>query len=77
MAGITLAIAQENLTAWLAASTAVAKSQSYRISVNGSERQLARADAAEIREQIKFWDAQVKALDPSCGRTRSRRIVFG
>ncbi len=77
MAGITLAVAETNLAAWLAASAAVAKGQSYRIAVNGSERNLTRADAAEIRQQIEFWDARAKSLDPSVGRTRARRIVFG
>lgn len=59
MAGITQAQAETNLTAWLAASEAVAKSQSYKI----GERMLTRADASEIREQITFWDNKVKSLD--------------
>jgi hypothetical protein len=63
MAGITLADAQAQLTAWLAASTAVASNQSYTI----GSRSLTRADAREIREQIKFWDSQVKRLADSAG----------
>lgn len=71
MAGISLDQAQAQLDQWLAASTAVAQSQRYRISVNGSERELTRADAAEIRQQIQFWDEKVKRLTPSTrGRTR-------
>jgi hypothetical protein len=58
MAGITLTQAQAQLTAWLAASTAVATGQAYAI----AGRSLTRANAAEIREQINFWDAKVKAL---------------
>jgi hypothetical protein len=58
MAGITSAEAQAQLTAWLAASTAVASGQAY--SING--RSLTRANAKEIREMIKFWDGQVKSL---------------
>lgn len=62
MAGITLAQAGAQLTAWLAASTAVAAGQSYTISVGGSSRTMTRADAAAIQKQITFWDRQVKRL---------------
>ncbi len=64
MAGITLAQAEAQLTAWLAASTAVAGNQSYQI----GERRLTRADAGEIGRQVKFWDDTVKRLS----RTKSR-----
>ncbi len=59
MAGITLIQAEAQLTAWLAASTAVAAGQSYAI----AGRSLTRANAAEIRENIKFWNGMVKDLD--------------
>lgn len=58
MAGITLAQAQAQLTAWLAASTAVATGQAYSI----AGRSLTRANAAEIRNQIDYWDSKVKTL---------------
>jgi len=58
MAGITLTQAQAQLDAWLAASLAVAGSQSYRI----GERQLTRADAAEVRGQVEYWQRQVEVL---------------
>ncbi len=58
MAGITLVQAQAQLTAWLAADTAVAAGQAYSIAGHS----LTRANAAEIRENIQFWDAQVKKL---------------
>ncbi len=58
MAGITLAQAETNLAAWLAASEAVAKSQAYSI----AGRTLTRTNAAEIREQIDYWDKKVKNL---------------
>jgi hypothetical protein len=76
MAGITLEQAQANLDAWLAASVAVAKSQSYRISVDGSERELTRANAGLIKDQIQYWDGMVRQLSGT-GRARARRIVFG
>lgn len=58
MAGITLAQAEAQLAVWIAASTAVTSGQSYTIGT----RSLDRVDAAEIREQIQFWDAKVKEL---------------
>ena len=58
MAGITLAQAEAKLAEWLAADTAVASGQAYSI----SGRSLNRANAREIRENIVFWDKQVKRL---------------
>lgn len=77
MAGITLAQAEAQLAAWLSASEAVARSQSYEIDTGNGRRKLTRADAAEIREQVKFWDERVKALTPAAagGRRRTRYIV--
>lgn len=48
---ITLSDATAQVTAWLAASTAVASNQSYEI--NG--RKLTRVDAEEIRMQLQYW----------------------
>jgi hypothetical protein len=77
MAGITLEQAQAQLDAWLAASTAVASSQSYEIDTGNGRRKLQRADAAEIRQMIVYWQKQVTALTPSSagGRKRTRYIV--
>lgn len=58
MAGITLAQAETQLASWLSADTAVATGQSY--SIGG--RSLTRANAKEIRDNIVFWDKQVKRL---------------
>ena len=58
MAGITLEQAEAKLTAWMSADDAVASGQSYSI----SGRSLTRADASEIRDNIIFWDKQVKRL---------------
>jgi len=69
MAGITLAQAEAQLAIWLAADTAVATGQSYSV----SGRALTRADAREIRENIKFWDGQVKRL--SRGGIRMRGVT--
>jgi len=70
MAGITLAQAEAQLALWIAADTAVATGQSY--SVGG--RQLTRADAREIRENIIFWDSQVRRL--SSAEASGGRIVI-
>jgi hypothetical protein len=75
MSAITLAQAQAQLAAWLAASAAVATSQEYEIDTgDGGRRRLKRTDAAEIREQIAYWKAQVEAMTPG-GRRRVRYLV--
>jgi len=72
MAGITLLQAQTALDAWLSANTIVATGQSYRI----GERELRRTDAAEIRQQIDYWDAKVKTLSArQSGRSRARTVI--
>jgi Flp pilus assembly protein TadG len=58
MAGITLAQAEAQLTAWLAADSAVAGGQAYSI----AGRSLTRANAKEITAKIEFWDQKVKTL---------------
>lgn len=66
MAGITLSQAESQLTTWLAADTAVASGQAYSI----AGRSLSRANAKEIRENIEFWDRQVKRLSRGGIRVR-------
>jgi hypothetical protein len=61
MAGITLAQAEAQLTAWLAASTAVAGGQAYSI----NNRSLTRADARAIQQQVEFWDRKCQDLGGS------------
>jgi hypothetical protein len=69
MAGITKAQAQAQLDAWLAASLAVAQGQEYSI----GDRTLKRADAAEIRGQITYWEGRVQQL----ARGGGARVRFG
>lgn len=72
MAGITLAQAETQLTAWIAASSAVATGQEYEI----AGRRLKRADARAIQEQIDYWDRKVQSIESiASGRGRSRTIV--
>ena len=69
MSGYTLQFAQERLKLWLDAEAACATGQSYRI----GGRQLQRADLAEIRAQINYWQNEVDRL--SAGRSRGSRCI--
>ena len=66
MAGITQAQAETNLTAWVAASEAVALSQSYTI----GDRTLTRANAQHIMSMVTFWNGEVQRLSRTRNRTR-------
>ena len=68
MAGISLAQAQAKLDAWMAADDAVAGGQSY--SIGG--RSLTRANAAEIRNNIDYWERRVIRLTQGSGGMRVR-----
>jgi hypothetical protein len=69
MAGLTLAQAEQHLSEWLSADSAVAKGQAY--SLGG--RTFTRADAREIRENLRYWQQMVKQLDR--GGVRARGAV--
>lgn len=75
MAGITLAQAQAQLDAWLAASTAVAGGQRYTI----GSRTLERADVQFITQQIDYWERKVQQLtnNPNGAGIRLRGITPG
>ena len=74
MAEITLTIARKHLNAWLTAEMEVTTHQSYTI----GSRSLTKADLADIREQIKYWDDKVSELEnieKRGGRNRVFRAV--
>jgi hypothetical protein len=74
MAGITLAQAQTQLNAYLAAETAVLTGQSYEI----AGRKLTRADLNSIQNGVTLWNSRVSTLSSQAqGRTRSRTVVVG
>ncbi|ORE94111.1 hypothetical protein ATO13_08556 [Stappia sp. 22II-S9-Z10] len=73
MTGITLDIAAQRLAAWLEADAAVAQNQSYTITTADGSRSLTRANVAEIRRQIDYWQGHVTRLTP---RTRRRTRYF-
>ncbi|MER2121849.1 DUF6148 family protein [Solibacillus sp. FSL K6-1781] len=61
----------ERLQIWLDAEAAIASGQSYMI----DNRRLERANLAQVREQIKFWQRElVKAEAAANGRSRRRTI---
>ncbi len=61
---ITKEIAQKNLEQWVAASSATANGQSYRI----GSRQLERVDATAIIKMINFWQNQLAKFDKEVAR---------
>lgn len=74
MAGITLETAKRYLDEWLEAELACATGQSYTI----GSRTLTRADLAEIRNTIKYWEGKVAKLEAAKrygGRNRTMRIM--
>ena len=74
MAGITLATAQTQLDAYLAAETAVLSGQMYKI----GERMLHRADLEFIQKGIVTWDERVKNLSNlAAGRSRAISVRPG
>ena len=71
---LTVVQCNERLQIWLDAEAAIASGQSYMI----DNRRLERANLAQVREQIKFWQRElIKAEAVANGRSRRRtmRIV--
>ena len=68
MAGITLAAAQTQLDAYLAAETAILGGQEY-VTVGG--RRLKRADLAAVQAGITMWNQRVQDLTARQRRGRS------
>lgn len=58
MAGLDLATAQAHLDEWISADLAVAGGQAYTI----GGRSLTRANVAEIRKNIDYWNKWVQRL---------------
>lgn len=74
MSGITLAQAETNLAKWVAASEALAASESYTISTATGSRTLTRADAGDVTRMIEFWQGWVTRLSAR-SRSRTRYLV--
>jgi hypothetical protein len=73
LAGIDLTIAEAHLQTWLAAETAVTKGQSF--SYGGGT--LTRAHLGAIREQIKFWNEQVRQLSETSRIRVQQAVLYG
>ncbi|NCC41961.1 MAG: hypothetical protein EOM21_21655 [Gammaproteobacteria bacterium] len=74
MPGITLAIAAAKVDTWLAAEDAVCRlGQSF---TTDTGRTLTRADLADIRDQIKFWQGYVERLQATAPGARRQRPVI-
>lgn len=72
MAGITLTQAETQLAAYVAAENKVLQGQAYEI----SGRRLTRANLAEIRDGMDYWDRKVKELTNSAsGRGRAATLA--
>ena len=72
--GISLEIAKKHLDAWLTAELEVTTHQSYTI----GSRSLTKANLAELRKQIEYWNDQVARLEnieKRGGRNRVFRAV--
>jgi len=65
--GITLDIAQANLTAALAALQDARKQQEYQLLSTTGGRKVTRGSLATLLEEVKFWDEKVKALNRASG----------
>lgn len=72
MAGITLSQAQAKLDGWMLAEDSLQNSQTYKM----GSRELVRADLAEVRKQIEYWNRKVKELErASRGKGARRRYT--
>ena len=70
----TVAKCNERLDMWLEAEAAIASGQSYMI----DNRRLERANLAQVREQIKFWQNELTKASAAAngrGRRRTMRVV--
>jgi hypothetical protein len=71
MTGLTLALAQERLAGWLAADAGLQDGQTVKY----NDQLLTRADAAEVRNNIDYWQRKCQELASSeKGRGRSRTV---
>lgn len=78
MADITLEQAQAQLDAWMSASLAVTRGQSYEIDTgSGGRRSLTRVNAEEITRMITYWRSVVRDLTRAAQGRRGFRVVRG
>lgn len=73
MAGISLAFAQTQLDAYLAAEAAILNSQEYVIGTGVGSRRVRRADLAVVQAGITLWNQRVQDL--TARQRRGRYVV--
>ena len=72
MAAITLAVAQAQLDAYLAAEVKILKGQAVEI----DGQRLTRADLDSVQKGVAFWQKQVVGLSASAaGGRRTRTLI--
>jgi hypothetical protein len=76
MAMITLDIAQQHLEAWLQADIALARAKSYMVTTPNGSTQVTRADLADVKKQIAYWQTQVNILTDNTERSRFSKAQF-
>lgn len=69
--GFTVMRCIERLEIWLEAEAAIASGQSYMI----DNRRLERANLAQVREQIKFWQNELTKAEAAASGRRRRRTM--
>ena len=62
---------KNRLRIWLNAEEAIAKGQSYSI----DNQRLERANLAQVREQIKFWQRELVKAEASTNGRGQRRVT--
>jgi hypothetical protein len=73
MAGISLAFAQTQLDAYLAAEAAILNSQEYVIGTGVGSRRVRRADLPAVQAGITLWNQRVQDL--TARQRRGRYVV--
>ncbi len=76
MTALTLAHAEEQLSAWLQASLDVAEGKTVSISSSSGLRTLTHENTHEIRKQIIFWQAQINRLTQTSPELRYSIVSF-
>ena len=75
MAGITVERAQAMLDLWLAAEEALATSQSYTITTDGSSRTLTRANLEEVGKRVSYWQGRLREAERRASGRGSMRYL--
>ena len=70
-AAISISTAQAKLALWLAAEETLALGQTVQM----GDRTLQRANLAEVRRQIEFWEQRINRANRAISGTSVQRLV--